>query len=437
MSARLSLALVLAISLVGCKKKPPAAAGAASGAETTDAAGAEAANAEDSPAEGRLGTAIKQLQSGRETDTLKARGTLDKLVVDEPSNALAWYNLGVARHRLSAVVEAAEAFAKVTTLEPSNMAAWLALGQVEVELGDADLALRHLDKALAISGDNLDLRIARASALRALGRPVEAVTEAKEALRLNAKSLPAYTQMGLAHLEQKRPELARFVFEKAETVEGAESDASLQANFGWALYQAGERYAAETRLKRAVELDPNFVPGLVYLARLYLDDRNASDALPLLENARSKAPRNHGLLVDLGVALRGVGRPDEAKVVWESALAMRPGDPVPLFDLGLLLADAYKDYDGAVAKLQAYVAQGGTQVDAATEYIDRIQKDKAAAERQRKRDDDRKKREAEKAERERVLKEAEKQKAASAPPEVKPEPEPSAPAPSPWSTGPQ
>jgi tetratricopeptide (TPR) repeat protein len=405
--------LLAALLLAGCPKHPKPAAPTASAQPAQPDPAMTAPLDARSPAE-RRDDAARLLADATEGSAVRARGVLEQVVHDAPSDATAWYDLGVAQWRLGALQAADEALTRAVAVDPKLVVAWRALALVEQAEGDLVSADARLDQGLALAPEDLDLHVARIGLLRAQGHPDQAIDEAKAALRINSKSLSVYNLMGLAWVDLGRFDLARFVFEKAETVSGGEADPAIQANFGWALYKAGERYPAEKRLKRAVEIDGQFVPGLVYLARFYLDDHAFSDAVPLLERARALAPTNHGVLVDLGIAYKGAGRFEDARKAWERALELRPSDPLPLFDLGILLADDLKLYDEAVAKFQAYVDAKGPEAATAAAYVDAARKDKERAELSRKREEERRKREAEKKERERLLEEARKAEEAKA-----------------------
>lgn len=425
-------ALVLLVALAACTKgRPPAGA-----VDTTEEVGPiDAPVAPVVSPEQRRDEAARLIAEGSDASLLRARTLLEQVTKETPKDAVAWYDLGVVAWRLGAVEQGAEAFSRATAVDPKLAAAWRGLGVAEQQLGDLRSALKRFEKGLAVAPEDLDLHVARIDALRVAGRPQDAVDAAKEALAVDTRSLAVYDLMGLAWRDLGEIELARFVFEKAENVEGAESNGVLQANFGWTLYLAGERYAAEQRLKRAVELDPSFVPGLVYLARLYLDDRNYVDTVPLLEAAVKRAPDDQGVLVDLGTAYRGLGRLEDAQRTWEKALSLRPDDPLPLFNLGILLGDDLKRYDDAVARLTAYVEAGGEEAELAQTYIDDLERERRKAEAQRKREEERRKRAAEREEQQRLLREAE-EKAAREAEEAAGEPDEQEPAPpaNPWDT---
>jgi Flp pilus assembly protein TadD len=94
-----------------------------------------------------------------------------------------------------------------------------------------------------------------------------------------------------------------------------------------------------------------------------MENHDYETAVPLLEGAARLDESNHGVFVDLGIAYRGLGRPEDARRAWEKALEIDEGNPAPHFNLGILLGDDLKDYDGALVAFQAYLDGGGTEAD--------------------------------------------------------------------------
>jgi cytochrome c-type biogenesis protein CcmH/NrfG len=178
-------------------------------------------------------------------------------------------------------------------------------------------------------------------------------------------------------------------------------------------------------LKKAVELDPELVPALIYLSKLYMEDRNYTDTIELLERAAAKAPDNHGVQMNLGVAYRGLGRLEEAARAYQTAIALDSENYDPYYNLGILYGDYTKEYDKAIESFEMYVNSKSEGNEIAEEYLAAISLEKQRAEKRRLAAEKRKKREAERAERKRLLEEEKAREAAEeakAPPEPEPEP---------------
>ena len=75
---------------------------------------------------------------------------------------------------------------------------------------------------------------------------------------------------------------------------------------------------AETSLRRAIELNPNFAPALVVLsAHLAVDVERLNEALALATKATDLAPDVSGAWRNLAHVLERMGRPDEARQAME------------------------------------------------------------------------------------------------------------------------
>ncbi len=355
------------------------------------------------PVAEQIDQAAEHIEKGTPQSLVTAIAMLEPLVNDDPSGT-ARFNLGVAYQKQGDLTKAANQYEALVAVDPTWGDAWLYLGAAQEQQGKVDQAVTTFEIGIRHAPENMELRAALISALRRDGRLDEAIQQSKEALEVNANHLGIYNNFGLAYLEKGDPAIARFIFTKAlQQIEGAENNAWLHTNIGWAYYLDGNVPAAAQELEKAVKLDPELVPGLVYLSRVYMDDHNYGDTVPLLETAARLDPNNADVQLNLGLSYRGVGRLDDAQAAYEKALALDPSDPSPRYNLGILLGDYRKDYDGAVAQFQEYIASGGQHADQATAYIDEIKKEKQLAEKRAKAEEERKARDAERERKEALI----------------------------------
>jgi tetratricopeptide (TPR) repeat protein len=130
-------------------------------------------------------------------------------------------------------------------------------------------------------------------------------------------------------------------------------------NRGVRALQAGDRAAAETEFRRAVEKDPDFARGWGVLALVALDGRRYEDALAASDRALALAPDDVDALRSRHDALAALGRHDEADVAL-TALAAKDASP----ELARLLFNA-----GAVA------ANGGQVERARARFTEALARD--------------------------------------------------------------
>lgn len=422
-----SIMLLLAFA-AGCGDKVKPESPVSPSEAATTAPDSVPAAASQASGKGAVQDAVEMLEKNSPSMDAEAVRVLEKVILEQPDNAYSHFNLGVGYQRMGNYKAAERSFQNAVTKDASLSRAWVYLGAIESERGNPSGAIQRYRQGIEAAPRDAELRVALIGALRAAGKPDEAIAEGKSALAVLANSFDIYNNMGLAYVDKGELGLAQFMYQKAMTLPEGDKNAYLQCNLGWVYYLRGERYVAIARLKKAVELDPKLLPALLYLSRLYMEDHNYADSLPLLETAVKVAPESASVQQALGLALRGSGRFEEAKKAYEKALTLDPMSPDPHFNLGVLYGDFLKDYDKAVSEFKAYVSAGGKDAALATTYIDDVEKERKLAERRKKAEEDRKRKDAERKERERLLEEAAKAKPAPAPVPA-PTNEPGAPAP--------
>jgi tetratricopeptide (TPR) repeat protein len=403
---RFAAGVVGLVLLAGCPSRRPVEIGSEPPGKGAKASSRPIEVDTSVPVHDRVEEAADLIESGTPDDLARAVALLESASGDDRTG-LVRFDLGLAHQRSGNLREAQKQYQSVISVDPSNGDAWLGLGRVHELEGDNRAALSTYQTGVGNAPDNIDLRVAYANALRRSGKIDEAISTAQAALAANSKSLPLYNALGLAYLDKPNLVLAKFVFQKAtQEIDGADDNAVLQSNIGWTFYLDDNKPAATEHLERALGLDPDLVPALVQLSRVYMDDHNYTDTVPLLERAARLDPNNADVQLTLGVAYRGVGRLEEAEAAYQRALALDPSDPAPRFNLGVLKADYRKDYDGGIAAFEAYVAAGGPEAALAQDYIKSIELEKTLAEKRAKAEAERKARAEERKRKEALANEA-------------------------------
>jgi len=196
-----------------------------------------------------------------------------------------------AVHLLESVVDSGRAFADVHHL----------LGVSLSLLGQADRALRELERALELNPKYVEALIHRGLVLNELGRTVEA----EEAFTRAASNLDHPGAEGLPG--PAAAQLANRHADLAETYAGA-----------GALTRAIEQY------ERALELGPAFHDLRYRMARLLLEAGRALEARQALEAVLEARPNFVDAQAALGLAHFLSGDADGAREVWQSCLNQRP-----------------------------------------------------------------------------------------------------------------
>lgn len=98
-----------------------------------------------------LERALSAVQAG---DLNSARQQFENLVMDNPHDPLALYNLGLCYNEVGSYEAARKALLSCLALDPSEANTYVALGMAEAKLGRMADAETHLAKALTLQPDN-------------------------------------------------------------------------------------------------------------------------------------------------------------------------------------------------------------------------------------------------------------------------------------------
>jgi tetratricopeptide (TPR) repeat protein len=105
---------------------------------------------------------------------------------------------------------------------------------------------------------------------------------------------------------------------------------------GWALERLNNRKGARADYNRALELDPDLVPVRLRVAEMFIEDKQAPEALPHLERLFRQVPDNPHVQAQMGICLFLLGRGVEARRLMEGAVDHLPNDPALLVALANL-----------------------------------------------------------------------------------------------------
>jgi tetratricopeptide (TPR) repeat protein len=113
------------------------------------------------------------------------------------------------------------------------------------------------------------------------------------------------------------------------------------------------KYAdAMENLRRALEIEPDHVEALYYMAVVHLAQRRTAEAVPLLERARAKAPTDVYVAYQLGLAYFAQQQYDKAQPLLEEVFASNPAQDSLGYYVGFMRY-RNKNYRGAVNAFRA------------------------------------------------------------------------------------
>ena len=184
---------------------------------------------------------------------------------------------------------------------PDNAEGWIKLGNACFDAGDADGAINAYQAALRIDGKNADVRTDMGSMYRMKGEPARAVECYDQALRDRPGHKNAIFNKGVTMLlDLEQPEQAVAFWQSV-----LKDDPGFMLSSGVALRQ--------------------IMPEIVVDAGLQLEAHNKKEtALRAYAQALSLDDSYAPALVHRAWLLEGMGRADEALVLWKRVLEMHP-----------------------------------------------------------------------------------------------------------------
>ncbi|MBA4190347.1 MAG: hypothetical protein C0467_20360 [Planctomycetaceae bacterium] len=214
-------------------------------------------------------------------------------------------NLGVVFKQQGRLVEAAVQYEAALRAKPDFAEAYNNLGSVCVDQGNLERGVQMLRKAMEYRPDYLQAQVNLGSALLLLGRPQEAQAQLEQVLKRKPNAAEVHWHLG--HVYRT----------------------------------LNDTQTASRHLRRAVELDP----------RLNRQPTPGEKSKPAPPTQRASF-RPHPKAVEennRGVTLRNQGKPAEAIVCYQQALALQPDFALTHVNLGIALVELGRSNEAVVA----------------------------------------------------------------------------------------
>ena len=268
---------------------------------------------------------VRGLVFRAEGDLESAQADLEDATELDPSyaDAFAWLALvAIDRSQPAAMIAASK---KALDADPDSDLAIAADAAVRIRAGDPEGALDDLENALGAPTHEGILRLWAGVALLELDRPGEAVTQLRDAVRLEPQEILGHLSLARAHLALDAPE------------------------------------QAEQRLRRVISRTEAIEPR-VELARILLVSGSPSRALDALESVRSRLRSSEHLALLATTQFANDRRADATRTI-ERALAAGPAAPANLHRMAALIALEEDRFDDAAASAELAVEADDTVAD--------------------------------------------------------------------------
>jgi len=253
---------------------------------------------------------------------------------------------------------------KVVERDPTNYLAWYDLGFVLNALDKPDESIAAYRKSVAAKPDVFESNLNLGLMLAKNGQP-GAEQFLRAATTLKPTSNPdegrARAWISLAHvLEKSQPDQAVDAYREAAKLEPRDPEPHISAAF---VLEKQNRFAeAEKEYETVLVLDPASTDALTGLANLYMRGNRFSDAEAALRKLVALEPNDAGVHMQLGRTLAAAGDNDQAIVELQAALKLAPTDSDLQRDLASVYVAAGK-YPEAEAQYRTLIAGKPTDAD--------------------------------------------------------------------------
>ncbi len=247
-----------------------------------------------------------------------------KLAGDGPVSKMAdqAYAEGMAAYHAGDLSAAAARFEAVVRYAPRHAGAFHLLGVIAYRNGDHDTAVDHLQRAVAINGDNHVFYSNLCASLQMQKRLGEAEAAARKSLAINPNFVDAHNNLGNVLKGQGRLKAAESAYRRALEINPDYVEAL--SNLGIVLLDQGRLEESESVYRRALEISPAYVNAYCNLGNVLKRLGKLEESVAICRRALEIQPDNAEIYNNLGTSLQRLGRMEEAIEAFQKSLSARP-----------------------------------------------------------------------------------------------------------------
>jgi len=258
----------------------------------------------------------------------EAEPLLQRVVQQDPTNYVGWFDLGFTENGLGKINESIAAYRKSVEAKPDVFESNLNLGLQLAKTGqpDAEKFLRTAAQLKPTS--HVDEGRARAYLSLAhvieTSNPDEALAAYRQAAALQPKDPEPHLASGLLLEKQNKFSDAEREYKQAQSLDPSSVDAATGlAN----MYMRGRRFPeAATELRKIVAAHPDQAALHVQLGRVLAAEEKNDEAISELEMAAKLAPADLSVQRDLADLYTNAGKNSESEKMYRSLIAAHPDD---------------------------------------------------------------------------------------------------------------
>ena len=319
----------------------------------------------------------------RQGDANGAADSLQSAIKNDPDNAVAHYQLGVAFDQQHNSARAESEWREAVRLRPDLSDAQRALAAVEMQRGDVEALLQSAQQIITNQPFSPDGFLLRAAAEINRQKYSDAEKDLNKAAELAPKSPAPDIQMGNLRLTQKKFSEAEKSYQAGLEKDPSSSDAlsglmnsyiadkqpdqavaaanaqiakAPNSNFydllGTALFGKKDLKGAETALRTSVDLDKHNSDALVKLGKVQVAEGSANQALATYQQSIKDNPREISFYILAGGLYEIKSDWEHAKAMYQQALNIEPNNPLASNNLAYVILQQGGNVDVALSMAQ-------------------------------------------------------------------------------------
>jgi tetratricopeptide (TPR) repeat protein len=279
-----------------------------------------------------------------------------ELARKEPTSFEAWFNLGVSLQRLGLRDDAIAAFNEALELRPASAEAHAALAMLHEANKQPDLAAQELSRLAKM--DPRAPAVLWRDALEAERRkePARAEECYQKVLAAEPDVPEAWLRYGCLRFECSDFKGARECFQRVMTAHPEWVEAQL--NYGLCCWKLGDPEAAIAALGKVLAREPGAIDALRALAAIHLERHDYREALDLQARLGDLGQPIWALSYNLGLLHQHAGENEAAAHCYQKALQENPGFTEALVNLGQALKGLGREEEARFCLEEAAKAAG-------------------------------------------------------------------------------
>jgi tetratricopeptide (TPR) repeat protein len=365
----LALALLASCGAPASQMRGESATGASAAPSPAPGASAQPANPPE-PATRRAAPKVKKPDAMTEALAIvaspralaerggEARARLEAIAQKDPSNVLAWYNIGLIAWHGGDNSGAEVAWRQAVAAKPNYLPARARLAQIRLRNGERDAAVAELERIIDKEAGGDPYQPEARNVLAALAieekRWEEARRHARNVLLGDADNMNAYLNLALTYFRKSLVDTALLIVDTA--LKRRPDAAALHNLMGLIYLRKDNSRLAMSSFARALDANPSLVDAKLNLAALELSYGDFEAALGRFDSVLESRPNAKEIVMSRAVALRGLERYDEAATGYKQALSLDSQYSQAQYNLCVLHHQYTNDWQAALEACKAYAA---------------------------------------------------------------------------------